>query len=263
MVELKNIRMIILLCIILVTILFIGFNLEDMTKGAILGTLISLSVSLPLEIIKFKTEENYKMDEFLWNGIIPYKEDISLLFNNLNELYKIKDNLFKDIDMNEPDWKNYVSCYLENKTKLDPLINEFIELVLKLGNKYSSFISKLSMLLSKIEYNNIIFKRSSRRNVCYKLYNWVENVNSYLESAYSQVIETTSCSSYVQKQSDTLIVYRWLTDIYFNDYHVDFKDIDSNQESARILSTGLNADIDFDELYNDFIKVRHGKNLKK
>ena len=247
--------MIILLCIILV-ILFISFNLKDLTKGAILGTLISLSVSLPLEITKFKTEENYKMDEFLWKGIIPYKEDISLLFNILNELNKIKDNLFKNIDINEPDWENYVSCYLENDTILDPLINEFIELVLLLGNKYSSFISELSMLLSKIEYYNIIFNRSARRNVCYNLYSWVESVNSYLESAYSLVRETTDCSNYIQKQSDTLIVYRWLTDIYFNDYQVEFKNIDSNQESAIL---GLNADIDFYKLYNDFIKVKHGK----
>lgn len=260
----KNIRIISIISILVVLfiILALHFNLltiEETLKGALLGAVVSIAVSLPFEINNYRREENLKMDEFFWQGIAPYFEDMEKIFDIISKLNDMGDELFGCVSKYERNWEKYRNCYLDNKTKLDPLIKEFIELILHNGEKYNLIVLKLSDLISKIEFKNSVGKKNKRYDVCYSLYNWVEHINTNLIDAYKEIKKNNTINDNLEKYLRALIVYRWLAYVYSNSYRVEIIEESYDQVTEEVLKTNVEAKIEYDKLFRNFYQVRYNK----
>lgn len=261
----KNIRIISFISVLVVIFIILALcfkflTVEETIKGTLLGAVVSIAVTLPFEINNYRRDENLKMDEFFWQWIAPYIEDMEHIFNNIIKLNDIGENLFDGISRSERNWEKYRNCYLDNKTRLDPLIKEFIELILYNGEEYNLIVLKLSNLISKLEFENSIRRKNKRYDVCYSLYNWVEHINTNLIDAYKEIKKNNTINDSLEKYLRALIVYRWLAYVYSNNYRVEIIEESYDRVTKEVLKTNVEAKIEYDKLFRNFYQVRYNKN---
>lgn len=189
----KKIRGMISFCIIIVLvstgiILSINIsNINELILGALLGSVISIIITIFIEYINFTSQQRIYRDEYFWEQVNPYRESLDKLFFCAKDLFQI-DWIFEGIPHDEGDWIIYKDVYLSYKEILDELLDSYVNLVISIVNKNMNIIFNLSVTLSKIEKKNIFGKRSEYHRRASKLYQIIENIDWSLEEAYGHLL---------------------------------------------------------------------------
>ncbi|WP_294206522.1 hypothetical protein [uncultured Solobacterium sp.] len=248
----KRIKLILILAVASIVIIIIGYFMNWLTLDAILSNLLfgftaSIITALLLEYLSNEQSQRNLLKTFLWQGIIRYKEDLEEIFLYAR-IFSCLEKLFENIPKDENDWVKYHDIYLKNKKILNPEIEGFTKEIKNKGMKYSDHIAYLSDLLANIDRNKI-FKENHRYKKCYELYRLVENINWTLSEANTHLQHIEQIKNSEERMCSELIICRWVSDLYCNNYDRKIEDINDVKEDCK----DIKVKKDFKKLIEKFI----------
>ena len=234
----KRIKLILILAVASIVIIIIGYFMNWLTLDAILSNLLfgftaSIITALLLEYLSNEQSQRNLLKTFLWQGIIRYKEDLEEIFLYAR-IFSYLEKLFENI--------------LKNKKILNPEIEGFTKEIKNKGMKYSDHIAYLSDLLANIDRNKI-FKENHRYKKCYELYGLVENINWTLSEANTHLQHIEQIKNSEERMCSELIICRWVSDLYCNNYDRKIEDINDVKEDCKDIKVRK----DFKKLIEKFI----------
>lgn len=232
----KRIRKILILGAILLFIIYLMccfkiISLTDAINNILFGCTASIITALFLEILSNLHEQKKILNNFFWQGVVKYKEDLEELFLYSRDFYYMEE-IFKDIDKNEGDWNKYLMVYSKHKDLLDSKINGCCKEILSNGLKYKNHVAFLSDVLSNVDRKNIFFNKNKAYEECYKVYNLIENINWTLCEACEHIQNIEQIGDFNEKMCSKLIICRYIGYTYCVNYDRNITDIDESGESS-------------------------------
>ena len=250
----KRLHMIFIWIVILIAIVTLmlfknAISTSSLLFNIIIGSTTSLITAFLLEFLSNMDRQNRVIENFLWRGVIVYKQDLDELFLYSRDFLLIE-KYFDNIPQNENDWNAYAKVFNENNI-LEPIINGYIREIRNNGAKYSNHIAYISNILSEIDRRNFWFFKNKKYLECSDLYNIIENINLTLCEAYGHIQDIEQIKNYDEKMCSALIVCRWISGVYCGNYDRGIVDVgieyDTQTEDIKVKQ-------DFDRLTNNLIK---------
>lgn len=249
----KRIRLVLILAIVAIGIIIFGYFKGWLAPAAILSNLLfgftaSIITALLLEYLNNNQSQRNLLNTFLWQGVIRYKEDLEEIFLYARD-FSYLEKLFEDISKDENDWTKYRDIYLKNIKILNPKIEGLTKEIKNNGMKYSNHIAYLSNLICNIDRNTLFFTKNSRYKKCCDLYNLVENINWTLSEATTHLQHIEQIKNSEERMCSELIICRWVSDLYCNNYDRGIEDINDVKEDGN----DIKVKKDFEKLIKKFI----------
>ena len=91
-------------------------------SNIIIGSTTSLMTAFLLELLSNMDRQKRVIENFLWQGVIAYEQDLEELFLYSRDFLLIE-KYFKNISQDESDWKAYIKVFNEKDKILEPKIN--------------------------------------------------------------------------------------------------------------------------------------------
>lgn len=250
----KRLHMI-FICIVILTAIVIlmifdnAISTSFVLSNIIIGSTTSLMTAFLLELLSNMDRQKRVMENFLWQGVIAYEQDLEELFLYSRDFLLIE-KYFKNISQDESDWKAYIKVFNEKDKILEPKINGCIREIRNNGAKYSNHIAYISDILSEIDRRNFLFLKNKKYIKCYDLYKMIENINWTLCEAYGHIQNIEEIINHDEKMCSALIVCRWISGVYCGNYDRGIVDIDIEDE---IQTEDIKVKHDFDRLIQNLI----------
>ncbi|WP_311479866.1 hypothetical protein [uncultured Anaerococcus sp.] len=243
---------VILFFLIIIMMYFGCLSWDIVIYGAFLSALVSISVSLPLEYLNFDSEQKSNLNNFFWEGVNPYFENLTELFLYARDLYYL-DYIFLDIPKDETNWEKYKNVYLKYDTKLNEKLDAYIHEIYFKGGKYKTIVSTLSSMLENIERLSIFCKVRNEYEKAYTIYNIIENINCHLSNAYDRTIVIRNIEDDIQRRCESIILCRYLSEKLCVDYNANIQDVEEGENNEN--HNNLAAMNDLNKAMNDFISL--------
>lgn len=240
----------------IITIVLLKTNIatiKDVIIGYTISGLTAASVSIPIEISNYKEEQKSWSEDFFWNGINSYVEDINELLYYARDIYFYNNIFFKDLPKNA-DWIDYVESYKQ----IDKIYNErFIGLLNEInfvGMKYRTHISLLSSMLQRINQKNIFGKVRKEYTYSYNLYSIVENINYLIINCHDQLKLVDNITNEDRKICEKIKICRCLVEKLCLDYDANIVDVQFDTLNDEDYNC-LKARKDIDEAMSNLVEI--------
>ncbi|AWN62120.1 hypothetical protein [Streptococcus sobrinus] len=223
--------------LVIIYLILIGFiSVKELINGAFIGAVVSLIVSVPFEYLNYKNGQKDKLNVYFWNGVVPYQNSLQEIFASSRDFHFFESIIFEkyNIPKDSEDWRDYVEAYNKFESMLSSRIEKFCGNIVHATDVHSNEVSFLSELLQNIERMNCFGRTNQVYEKCYGAYRIIENIDWTLTEA-RQLIDDTTFSDYdlIRKNCSRLIVLRWLSDLYFNNYDRGIEDIDDDENISE------------------------------
>lgn len=231
-------------------------NINELILGALLGSLISIVITIFIEFTNYKSEQRKYRNKYFWEIVNPYRASLEEIFLYARDIYYME-FLFDGISKEEDDWRAYRDVYLSKKPMLDRTLIPYSDLILKTVNKNLNIISGLSSAISRIERKNFFGGESKYYQRAYKVYQIIENINWSLQEAYGHLLYIQNINDEAEKRCSQIIVFRWLSDLLCNNYDRGITDLTDDEVEKSFDDNeykDLIAKKDLDLAINDYAK---------
>lgn len=235
-------------CIILYLLNVI--ELREIFLGAVLGAIVSVTVNIPFELSLAEESQRYNVSKFFWEGVLPYWNDISDIFDCVRELNIIDNSLFEDTVDSRLNWETYIPVYNSKKEILIPLIKRFEREVLEKGSEYKNHTFYLSSLMGTIESNTYLGKVRKDFKSCYNVKEVIENINITLFFAYNMVSSTQVIDSEEEKNCKILMTYKNVTEFLCNEFNINIPELENliMEKNTNKITAHIYLDVVVEEL---------------
>ncbi len=233
------------------------FKDSDYWSNLFLGIFTSGLMTCIVSLINYKNETRKYINEFLWNGIIPYNHLMDELFAYVKDFIFLEELIFEkySISKDTSEWKMYHKMYVENNKILKPKIIGLKDEIIHITNVHGDWLSYMSSLFHKIDSKNLYFMKSKEFSKCYKVYHIFENINWTLTEAREYINNIELIEDIDEKLCSYLIVLRWLSNTLAYEYDRGIKDIPEDEVEEENEKEIISAKKDFTESINDIIKL--------
>jgi len=236
----KRIRLIIgvsLISLILIVScsIFGIISMDELLKGALLGAVVSIIISVPNEILSYRESRKEKISKIFWDGFVSYNSSLSEIFAFSKDFYYFESIIFDKykIPKDSKNWQDYSEAYSDYKEILENRIDSYCNNIFQLCNRTENLIPLLSNLLSNIDNKTILFTDSLEYKECYNAYHIIENIDWFVKEAKQQLENVHfSNKNDFQKKCEELIILRSLSHLLFVDYNIGIEDEDIDENSV-------------------------------
>lgn len=212
-------------------------SMDELLKGALLGAVVSIIISVPNEILTYRESRKEKISKIFWDGFVSYNSSLSEIFAFSKDFYYFESIIFEKyaISKDSGDWKDYREAYSDYKEILENRIDSYCNNIFQLCNRTENLIPLLSNLLANIDNKTILYTNSLEYQECYNAYHIIENIDLSVNEA-KQLLEDIHFSKKndLQKKCEELIILRWLSHLLFVDYNRGIEDIEENSASNPV-----------------------------
>lgn len=224
------------LCVIaIVYFSFVGkISYDEIFKGALLGAVVSIIVSVPFEIINYQHDQKNKINDFFWKGIAPYTTALTEVFLYSKDFYFLEKTIFEKegISRTNEEWKDYVNIYKKYKEILEPKIDGFRREITIFTEKHGNEVAFLSHLLSNIEPKTFFGRKSGVYKKCHKVYNIMENIDWSMDEIRPIMDNILKLSDAIERDCKLIVIFRWLSYTLTTNYDRGITDL-TQEESEN------------------------------
>ena len=258
----KRIRLMISISLISIIIIvgcsiFGIISMDELLKGALLGAIVSIIISVPNEILTYRESKKEKISKIFWNGFVSYNSSLSEIFAFSKDFYYFESIIFEKyaISKDSRDWEDYREAYSDYKEILENRIDSYCNSIFQLCNRTENFIELLSNLLANIDNKTILFTDSLEYKECYNAYHIIENIDWFVKDAKQQLenIRFSNMNDF-QKKCEELIILRSLSHLLFVDYNIGIEDEDIDENSVSNTEEIRKAEKDLKHSLNIIMK---------
>lgn len=235
----KRIRVILILSIISIIIITSLVHLDIIAfavllEGAVLGAIVSIVISAPLEYFTYKNEQKDKLNKYFWEGVAKYQSSLEEVHLYARDFYDFELIIFEkyNIPKESGNWQDYEVAFIENRHILENSVEKYCDVINQSALKNSSSVLFLSHLLTTIDRKTIFGSKSKVYEKCYEAYHIIENINWSLIDAQNTIANIADTGN-IKEKCEKLIVLRWLSNLLYVDYDRHITDIEEFEDNER------------------------------